>query len=158
MREDHVTRPDGRPGVFGIVEMKAGSSVLALTAGGDALLVREFKYAVGRETLEVISGAIEERESPLDAARRELREEAGIEAREWMELGVLDPFTTAIQSPNYIFLARGLSETARTPDDGEFVQPVRVPFERALDMALSAEITHAASVVAILKAARLLSE
>jgi ADP-ribose pyrophosphatase len=154
VREDRVVRPDGVESSFGIVEMKAGATVLAVTGDGDAVLVREFKYGVGRETLEAISGGIEPGESPAEAARRELREEAGYEASEWTDLGVIDPFTTVIHSPNYVYLARGLEAVERAPDAGEFVETVRVRFEQAFEMALRSEITHGATVVALLKAAR----
>lgn len=153
VREDRVRRPDGETATFGVVDMKSGSTVLALTESGEVLLVREFKYAVGRETVELISGAIEPGETPLDAARRELREEAGVEAECWTEMGVIDPFTTAIRSPNYLFLAEGLREAGRSPDAGEVVEPFRVPFEEALEMVGRGEITHAASCVLLLKAA-----
>ena len=159
VREDRVVRPGGSPGVFGVVEMKAGSSVLALNTRGEAYLVREYKYAQERETLEVISGGIDEGESPLDAARRELEEETGLRAAEWIELGRLDPFTTVIHSPNYLFLALGAEENrAPSPDDGEVVRVVRVPFKEAVNLVMRSEITHGGSSVAILKAERYLRE
>jgi ADP-ribose pyrophosphatase len=153
VREDRVLRPDGVAATFGIVEMKTGVTVIAVTDAAEVVLVREYKYGVGRETLEAISGGIEPAEAPLDAARRELKEEAGFEAAEWIDLGVIDPFTTVIRSPNYMFLARGLTAVERQPDDGEFVETVRIPFEQAFEMALESRITHGASVVGLLKAA-----
>lgn len=156
VREDRVLRADGTPGVFGVVEMKPGSSVLALDRNEDVFLIREFKFGVERETLELISGAIDEGESPLDAARRELREEAGVEARRWVDLGVVDPFTTVIRSPNYLFLALDLHQVERRLDPGEVLEPARVPFAEALRMVMSSEITHAASCTLLLKAERYL--
>ncbi len=152
VREDEVIHPNGSRGVFGVVRMKPGSTVLAVTDSREALLIREFKYGVERDTLELISGAIEESESPLDAAKRELREEAGFEAAEWVDLGVIDPFTTVIQSPNYLFLARDLTDVGRSPDDGETVEVIRLPFERLLKLVMANEITHAASCVSVMKA------
>ena len=156
VREDRVIRPGGSEGLFGVVEMVAGSSVLAIDAEDNAYLVREYKYAIGRESLEAVSGAIDEGETPLAAAARELREEAGLIAAEWQELGAIDPFTTAIQCRNHLFLARGLSHTAADPDDGEELSLVKLPFDAALQMVLAGEISHAASCVMILRAARLL--
>src|SRR4051794_12195637 len=75
---DDVVRPDGSSGTFSVVQVKAGVSVLALDEEGNAHLTREFRYAIGRESLEVVSGANESGEEPLDAARRELKEELGI--------------------------------------------------------------------------------
>ncbi len=156
MREDRVIRPGGSEGLFGVVEMVPGSSVLAIDEENHAYLVREYKYALERESLEAISGGIDDGEAPLAAAQRELREEAGLMAAEWEELGAVDPFTTAIRCRNHLFLARGLSHTAAAPDDGEELSLVKLPFDAALQMVLAGEISHAASCILILRAARLL--
>jgi 8-oxo-dGTP pyrophosphatase MutT (NUDIX family) len=155
VREDRVIRPGGSEGLFGVVEMVGGSSVLAVDDDENAYLVREYKYAVGRDSLEVVSGAIDAGETPMEAAKRELREEAGLFAAEWHELGTVDPFTTAIHCTNHLFLAKSLSPTAADPDDGEEISLVRVPFGAALQMVLAGEITHASSCILILRAARL---
>src|SRR4051812_21485581 len=102
LREDQVARADGGAATFGVIEMKAGSTVLAVNEQREVYLVKEFKYAIDRPSIELISGAIEDGESPLDAAKRELEEEAGLSAKEWIDLGVVDPFTTVIRSPNYL--------------------------------------------------------
>ena len=94
--EDKVIRPDGTPGLFTTVRMRPGVSVLALDEEGFVHLTSEYRYAVERESVEVVSGGIDESETPLAAARRELREERGITAREWTDLGAVDPFTSAI--------------------------------------------------------------
>lgn len=150
--EDRVVRPGGTEGAFGIVRMKPGSSVLALTERGEACLVREYKYAVERASLELVSGGMEEGESPLEAAKRELKEELGLEARDWIDLGVVDPFTTLIDSPNYMFLALDVQQGEATPEEAEVLEVLRVPFAEAVRMVMCSEITHAASCVLILKA------
>lgn len=100
VREDSVIRPDGKDGIFGVVEMKPGVSVLPLDDDGNVYLTQEFHYAVERETIEAISGGIDDNEDIQDAAKRELKEETGIIAREWTDLGVIDPFTSVVVSPN----------------------------------------------------------
>ena len=152
VREDQVIRPGGTHGSFGIVDMKPGSSVLALTTSYDAYLVSEFKYGIARNSTELISGAIEDGETPLQAAQRELLEEVGLIASDWIDLGVVDPFTTVVNSPNYMFLALGVTQKAASPDDGEILTVVRVPISEAVAMVMRNEITHSASCVLILKA------
>ncbi|HTO85006.1 MAG TPA: NUDIX hydrolase [Methylomirabilota bacterium] len=156
LREDRVIRPGGSEGLFGVVEMTSGSSVLAIDADDTVFLVREYKYAIGRDSLEVVSGAMDEGETPLAAAQRELREETGLVAAEWQDMGAVDPFTTAIRCRNHLFLARGLTHTTASPEDGEELSVVPLPFDQALQMVLSGAISHAGSCVLILRAARLL--
>src|SRR5947207_15078559 len=98
LRQDQVTRPDGQPGTFCVVHVKPGVSVLALDETGHVYLAEEFRYGVGRRTLEVVSGGRDGDEEPLAAARRELKEELGIEAADWTDLGTVDPFTSMVVS------------------------------------------------------------
>ncbi len=151
LHEDQVIRPGGSRGVFGVVEMKEGSSVLAMDEDGIVYLVREYKYAIERDSLELMSGALEDGESPLEAAKRELREELGLIADVWIPFGVVDPFTTVVRSPNHMFLARKLRPAESSPDEGEVLNVVKVPFATAEKLVLDGEITHSASCVLLLK-------
>lgn len=153
VREDRVVRPGGSQGIFGIVTMRAGATVVAVDDEGRVLLTEEYKYALGRNSVELISGGLDTDESPLECAKRELAEEAGVYASEWVDLGRLDPFTTVIDSPNYMFLARGLVvDDTLTPDEGEIIRIVRRPLKDVIQMVLDSDITHGASCVAVLKA------
>lgn len=158
VREDRVVQPDGREGTFGIVEMKPGVSVLPVDDEGRLYLVRVFRYTLDRDCLETIAGGIDEGESPAEAARRELREEAGIEATELIDLGKADQMTEVVVSPDHLFLARGLSFVASDREPTERVAPICVGFDQALRWVMDGTISHAASAVLILKAARLLEE
>lgn len=155
VREDRVVRPDGSPGLFGIVDLIPGATVLAQEPDGDVWLVREFKYALGRESLEAVSGALDPGETPEAAAARELEEELGVRASAWRSFGQIDPFTTVVASTNWMFLARGLSPVAAHPDAGEVIVPVRMSLREALDRVDRGEIVHAATVVLLLRAASL---
>ena len=154
LREDQVVRPDGGAATFGVIEMRAGSSVLAVNDRREVYLVKEYKYGIERFSTEVVSGAIEDGESPLQAAQRELREEVGLSAQDWIELGVIDPFTTIVRSPNHLFLALGVQREESNPDDGEVLECILLPLIQAVEMVMQGGITHGASCVAILKAAR----
>jgi 8-oxo-dGTP pyrophosphatase MutT (NUDIX family) len=149
--EDRVVRPDGEPGTFTVTRMLPGVSILALDEEGFAYLTREFRYAVGRESLEVVSGAIDEGEEPLEAARRELREELGIRADEWTDMGTVDALTSQVWSPVRIFLARRLTFGKSEQEGVELIEPVRMRFEEALRAVLESRITHSLSCVLILK-------
>jgi len=151
LREDRVQRLGGEESTFGVVAIRPGVTVLAMEENRDVYLVREFKYAIGEETLEAVSGAIESGETPEVAGLRELSEETRLIASEWVDMGVVNPFTSIVNSPNHTFLARGLSQSRRMPQAGEKLQVVKMPFEDALRAVLRGGITHAASCVLILK-------
>lgn len=152
LRKDDVIRPDGKPGTHVVAVFRHGVSVLLLDDEGAVYLTEEFHYGVGRKTLEVVSGGIEEGEAPLLTARREAAEELGISAREWIDLGTFDAFTTMVNSPARLFLARGLSFGNCSPDGTELIRCVKVPFEEAVEMVMDSRITHGASCALILKA------
>lgn len=156
LREDKVIRPGGSEGIFGIIEMVPGSSVLPLDNDGNVYLVSEYKYGIEKDSLETISGALNENELPIDAAKRELKEELGLVASKWRELGYVDPFTTTVQSQNHLFLAEGITQGDSNPDEGEELKLVKVKFDEAVKMVLNGKITHSASCVLILKAAKVL--
>src|SRR5262249_54516856 len=143
LREDRVVLPRGTETVFEYVEIKHGSSVLAMEENGDVWLVLEWKYAIDRPSLEVVSGGIEPNESPVEGAHGELREELGKTARELIPFGHVDPFRTMLRCPNHLFLARGLGEAEREPEEAESNMELhRLPFAEAYEMAVRGEITH----------------
>ena len=155
--EDQVVRPDGKAGTFATVRMKPGVSVLALDDEGQVYLTSEYRYAVERESIEVVSGGIDENEPPPVAARRELREELGIEADQWIDLGVVDPFTSAVHSPARMFLAKKLSLVEPEPEATEVIRVLKVDLREAVRMVMESEITHGPSCVLILKTHLLLN-
>lgn len=155
--EDKVIRPDGRPGLFTTVRVRPGVSVLALDEEEFVYLTSEYRYAVERESVEVVSGGVEDGEASLDAAQRELREELGIEAREWIDLGPVDPLTSIVLSPARLYLARGLTHVAHEREGTEVISVLRVPLSEAVEMVARGRITHGPSCVLILKARLYLS-
>ena len=87
---DEVTRPDGSPGIYGVVHFaNLAAGVLALDDDDRVLLVGQHRYTLDAYSWEIPEGGVPDGETPLDGARRELREETGVEAAEWRELGRL---------------------------------------------------------------------
>jgi 8-oxo-dGTP pyrophosphatase MutT (NUDIX family) len=157
VREDRVIQPDGQEGAFGVVEMTPGVSVLPVADDGTVYLVRVYRYTLARHSLEALAGGIDEGEDPQEAARRELREEAGIDAAELIDLGMVDQLTEVVISPDRLFLARGLSLREPDREETEEIERVAVPLQQAVAWAYDGTISHAASAVLILKAARYLN-
>jgi len=155
--EDKVIRPDGEPGSFATVSLKPGVSVLALDEDEQVYLTSEYRYAIERESIEVVSGAVDEDETPAAAAQRELREELGIEASQWVDLGSVDPFTSMINSPASLLLARDLRFVEAKREGTEIIRVVKVKLNEAVRMVMESEITHGPSCVLILKTDHFLS-
>ncbi len=158
VREDKVIRPDGKNGIFGVVTMKNGVSILPYDNKGNVYLTKEYQYSIERVSIEAISGGIDDKESVLDAAKRELKEEAGLEAKDWIDFSFVDPFTSVVVSPNYLYLARDLSQCQLNQEGTETIKIIKVPFSKALDWVMNGKITHSATVVLILKTAIYLKE
>jgi 8-oxo-dGTP pyrophosphatase MutT (NUDIX family) len=114
LREDQVIRPDGRPGIYGVVEFPGSVTVLAVNAAGEVPLVSQWRYPVRRDSLELPTGAIDADDgSPLAAAQRELWEEVGWRSPTWHRLGAVDNSNGATTDTTYLYLA-----VDATPDDG----------------------------------------
>ncbi len=150
---DNVTRPDGQPGKYTTVRLKSGVCVIALDENRQVHLTREFHYAVGRVTLEGVSGGIEAGESPELAAQRELAEELGLTAARWQRLGQVDPFTAAILSTVDLYLAQELSVCPTAPEGTEQIEHVVLSLDEAIELVRQSQITHAPTCVALLRIA-----
>jgi len=154
--QDRVLRPDSTPGTYATVAMKPGVAVLVVDRGDTAVLTRQFRYALGRESVEVAGGGVEAGEEPLEAARREVEEELGFVAEDWTDLGRIDLDTSIVRCPVALFLARGLSRTVARGEGSEVMANLEVPFAEAVRMVEDGRITHAPSCVLILKARRVI--
>ena len=155
LRLDHVTRPDGLPGTYSTVRLKPGICVVALDQAANVYLTREFHYAVGRVTLEGVSGGVEASEEAEEAAKRELEEELGIQAVHWRKMGMVDPFTASVSSPTQLFAAGGLRFGKTNVEGTELIDLVKLPLHEAIELVHIGEITHAPTCVLLLKLALL---
>jgi ADP-ribose pyrophosphatase len=151
VRKDDVVRPDGQPGTHSVVQLKPGVCVLALGDSANVFLTEEFHYGVGRTTLEAVSGGIEPDEDALSTAQRELQEEIGIEAEEWTDLGLVDPFTASVVSPTRLYLAEGLRFGDHSQEGTEVIRCVKLSLAEVVQMVIDSEISHGPSCVVILK-------
>ena len=147
---DQVLRPDGDPGQHVVVNIKPGVCVLAIDDDNYVYLTSEFHYAVGRISLEAVSGGIEPGEDPLATAQRELAEELGLNARHWELLATIDPFTTIMSSPTRLYVARVLANCPTDREGTELIEAVRMPLADALTKIRGGEITHAPTCVGLL--------
>jgi ADP-ribose pyrophosphatase len=144
---------DGPESVREWIRHPGASAVVPLFAGGDTLLIRQFRYPARREFLEVPAGKFDgPHESALDVARRELFEEVGLTATRWTPLGETHPGIGYSDEVIHLFLAEDVTEGEAAPDADERVIPVRLPFAEAVAMAREGQIHDGKSCVALLLA------
>jgi 8-oxo-dGTP pyrophosphatase MutT (NUDIX family) len=152
VREDDVIRPDGTEGIYGVVEIPASCGIVAIDGDDRVALVGQWRYVHDRYSLEIPTGGSEPGETPLDAARRELREETGLAASAWTGLGTVDNSNGVTTDVAHMFLATGLTAGPPAGDGGEPVELTWMPFADAVRSVLAGEITESVSVAGLLKA------
>lgn len=151
---DEVEWPDGQRHQYRWFRSTSAAFVVPVFDDGTTVLVRQWRYPWHETSWEVPAGTLEEDEEPLACARRELAEEAGLEAREWTSLGVLRA-SALMDNRQHLFLARELDEVTRAPEVYESDMVARrLPLQEALDEALGGGIAHATAVAALARAAR----
>ena len=156
LRVDQVIRPDGDDGQHILVTIKPGVCVVALDADRNVHLTKEFHYAVGRVTVEAVSGGIEPGDEALATAKRELQEEIGLLAQTWQHLSTVDPFTACVKSPTDLYLATDLTSTESSPEPTELIETIVMPLDEAIKQVFAGKITHTPSCVALLMVDRLI--
>ena len=154
MWHDDVTRPDGGPGIYGVVHFRnAAAGVVVLDDADQVLLVGQHRYTLDDYSWEIPEGGVAPNEDPLDGIRRELREETGMSAREWRQIGSYALSNSITDERGLLWLATGLSEGEAAPDPTEDLAVRWVPFDEALAMTVDGRITDAVSIMGIQRVA-----
>ena len=122
LTEDVVVDHTGREAKRGIVRHPGSAAVLAIDAKKRAILVKQFRPAIGGSVWEIPAGKIDEGETPLKAAKRELREETGLSARKWTKLVACYPTPGYVSEKITLFLAEDLKQGDTDPDEGEHLE------------------------------------
>jgi 8-oxo-dGDP phosphatase len=152
LHADDVEWPDGTVTSYGVFRQPEAALIVPLTEERTTFIVRQWRHSWETDAWELPAGTVEEGEPPPATARRELVEEAGLEAQRWDSLGTAR--ATAVSTMRFhFFLARGLSRVERRPEIYEQDMVIReLPLDEALGLALDGTIQHSASIAALFRA------
>jgi ADP-ribose diphosphatase len=151
-----IRLPDGTDAIYTVVANPDSAFVVPYFENRDTMLVRQWRHAWDESSWEVPAGTFEEGEDPLECAKRELAEEAGLVATRYTSLGVAHG-AAFLTGRAYVFLAESIKESHRRPERYEQdMEVLRLAFIDALEAAIGGEIAHAGSVIALVRAARAL--
>src|SRR3984957_21060981 len=150
---DEVVLPNGRQAALEVVHHPGGAAIVALNDLQQVCLLRQYRYVAGGWIWELPAGKLEPSEPPLETARRELTEEAGVIATDWVSLGSLLSSPGVFAEVIHLYLAQGLSAARSQLEDSEVLEVHWVSFRQACDMALSGELRDAKTAIGVLGAA-----
>ncbi|HEV7349616.1 NUDIX hydrolase [Telluribacter sp.] len=151
-----VLNPAGKEGIYGVVKFKNKAiGIVPLDEQGNIYLVGQYRYTLDEYSWEIPEGGGPLHEDPLEAAKRELKEETGLLAATWTSLARIHTSNSATDEEGFLFLAEELTQHEQEPEETEELQVQKVPLSEAVNMVMRSEITDALAVAAILMVARL---
>ena len=143
--------------VLGVASVPAQASEIYGCPDGRVCLLRQYRYATGGWLWELPAGKIDNREPPLDTARRELAEEAGREAAAWQELGFMHSSPGILTEVVYLYLARNLTPTAIGHEHEEVIEVHWLPLGEALTWCRDGRISDAKTLIGLFRAQAVLA-
>lgn len=153
VQEDHVQLPNGRTTIYGMVTPTNNFvGVVPLLDPDTVVLVRQYRYTQQEVTWEIPSGALRPKETPRQAAQRELREEAGYQAGRFRLMSIMRSNKAFMRDVGHIFLAEHLSASHATCDATEEIEHAPTPLRDALAMVTRHEVTDCVSIIGLLLA------
>lgn len=150
--EYKVLNPAGNPGIYGKVSFKnLAIGVLPLDADGNTYLVGQYRFPLEQYSWEMPEGGGPIGNDPLDSAKRELLEETGLKASEWIEIQRMHLSNSVSDELAIIYVARNLEQFEPEPEETEQLAIKKLPFEDVYHMVCRGEITDSMTVAAVLK-------
>ena len=157
LTEYDVLNPSGGKGIYGKVHFKQlAIGIVPLDEALNTYLIGQYRFTIDRYSWEIPAGGGPFDEDPVEAAKRELLEEAGLRASEWTQIITMHLSNSVTDEYGMIYLARGLSQHQSEPEDTEELVIKKLPFEEAYDMVQKGIITDGPSVMGILQVKLLL--
>lgn len=152
-----VINPAGNPGIYGTVHYKnLAIAILPLDEEGYTYLVGQYRYVLNRYSWEIPEGGCPAGENPLSAAKRELKEETGLEASIWTPILEMDLSNSVSDEVSISYLAKGIHKGLASPEETENLEVKKIPFVDVVQMVLDGEIRDALTVATVLKASMMI--
>lgn len=144
-----LTLPNGRDTEMAFIRHPGSTAVVPLLDDLTVVMELQYRHPAGEYLLEIPAGTLTSGESPLDCARRELKEETGFEAEEWVKLGKIHIIPAYSDEVIHVYIARGLTLSRQDLDDDEIIEVVNYPFKQALRLVDEGRITDALTVLSL---------
>lgn len=151
VKVDKVEMPDGSTSTRELVEHPGGVGIVAVTDNDEIILVKQYRKPLDKVIYEIPAGKLDPGEHHRTCGIRELEEETGLSANVFEYMGFIYPSPGFTDEVTHVYLAKELTQGETHPDDDEFLDVEKVPFERALKMVIDGEINDAKSVFGLLK-------
>lgn len=148
---DAITLPNGKSATREVVTHPGGVGILPLHEDGTVTVVRQFRYPFERVVTEIPAGKLDAGEAHRVCALRELEEEVGLVPEKLTYLGVHLASPGFCNEVLHLYLAQGLCEVPRHPDEDEFLEVFRVPLTTLVEQAMDGTLEDAKTVLAVLK-------
>ena len=151
IRNDDVITPAGKQGKFMVIEHVDFAIVVAITLDNKIVMVRQWRYAKERESLELPAGSIDKDEDVLDCAKRELQEETGYTSEDWQELKSYEVGLSVMKATGHIFLAKDAVLSGEThQDDTETITVETFTYEEIMNQVDQGIIIDEKSLLSLL--------
>lgn len=156
--KDGVLLPSGKNSTREYIKHLGAVCIVPITNEGNVILERQFRYPLNRVVTEIPAGKLDSSdEDPLNAAKRELEEETGYVAQDWVYLGSFYPSVAYTTERIWMYMARNLTKTHVHLDEGEFINVFEMPFTDFVQSIMNDEIADGKTSVAVLKAEKYLN-
>jgi len=149
---EDITLPNGASTKMAIVRHPGSTGIVPLLEDGTIVLTYQYRHAVGKYLLEIPAGTMEPDESPLNCAKRELEEEIGLVAKEFIKLSEIHILPAYSDEKIHVYLARDFTTSTQNLDHDEIIDVVKYPFEEVVRMIDEGLITDALTILAIQQA------